>query len=97
VTQCRHRNLEPGPLNTYRGWLELKRQVCKREKGITLCMPMRYKKRIRKDEREGEESEELTRFTFAFRAYCFVLTQTEGGEMDAVPITDGQFFLDCHS
>ena len=26
LTQCHRRNLEPGPLNTYRGWLELKRQ-----------------------------------------------------------------------
>ena len=49
LTQCRQRNLEPGPLNTYRGWLELKRQVRKGEKGITLCMPIQYKKRVRKD------------------------------------------------
>ena len=49
-TQCHRRNLEPGPLNTYRGWLELKRQVRKGEKGITLCMPMQYKKRVPKDE-----------------------------------------------
>jgi hypothetical protein len=35
VTQCRHRNLEPGPLNSYSGWLELKRQLRKWEKGIT--------------------------------------------------------------
>jgi hypothetical protein len=60
-------------------------------------MRMRYKKHIRKDECEGEESEELTRFTFPFRAYRFVLAQTEGGEMNAVSITDGQVSLDCHS
>jgi hypothetical protein len=35
VTQCRHRNLEPGLLDTYSGWLELKRQLRKWEKGIT--------------------------------------------------------------
>jgi hypothetical protein len=31
------RNLQPGPLNTYQGWLERKRQVRKGEKGITLA------------------------------------------------------------
>ncbi|PYU66372.1 MAG: hypothetical protein DMG56_00355 [Acidobacteria bacterium] len=40
LEQCTHRNLQPGPLNTYNGWLERKRQVRKGEKGITLCMPM---------------------------------------------------------
>ena len=86
LTQCHRRNLEPGPLNTYRGWLELNRQVRKGEKGITLCMPMQYKKRVPKNEAEGEESEELTRSTFAFRAYWFVLAQTDGEAMDALPI-----------
>jgi hypothetical protein len=38
LEQCRRRNLQPGPLNTYRGWLERKRQVRKGEKGITLCI-----------------------------------------------------------
>ena len=86
LTQCHRRNLEPGPLNTYRGWLELNRQVRKGEKGITLCMPMQYKKRVPKNEAEGEESEEVTRSTFAFRAYWFVLAQTEGEAMDTLPI-----------
>ena len=42
LEQCVRRNLQPGPLNTYRGWLEKKRQVHKGEKGITLCMPMPF-------------------------------------------------------
>ena len=86
LTQCRRRNLEPGPLNTYRGWLELKRQVRKGEKGITLCMPMQYKKRVPKDNEQEEESEETTRSTFGFRAYWFVLAQTDGDAMDTAPI-----------
>src|ERR1700731_4292629 len=49
LTQCRRRNLEPGPLNTYRGWLALKRQVRKGEKGLCLCMPVTYKKRLTSD------------------------------------------------
>jgi hypothetical protein len=38
LEQCIRRNLQPGPLYTYNGWLERKRQVRKGEKGITLCM-----------------------------------------------------------
>ena len=52
LEQCIRRNLQPGPLNTYRGWLEKKRQVRKGEKGITLCMPMPFK---RAAQTEGEE------------------------------------------
>jgi len=44
LEQCIRRNLQPGPLNTYNGWLERKRQVRKGEKGITLCMPMACKR-----------------------------------------------------
>ena len=86
LTQCRRRNLEPGPLNTYRGWLELKRQVRKGEKGITLCMPMQYKKRVPKDDEQEEECKETTRSTFGFRAYWFVLAQTDGEAMATPPI-----------
>ena len=86
LTQCHRRNLEPGPLNTYRGWLEFKRQVRKGEKGITLCMPLQYKKCVRKDDAQEEESEEVTRSTFGFRAYWFVLAQTDGEAMDTIPI-----------
>jgi antirestriction protein ArdC len=86
LTQCRRRNLEPGPLNTYRGWMDLKRQVRKGERGITLCMPMQYKKRVRKDDAQDEGGEELTRSTFGFRAYWFVLAQTDGEAMDTLLI-----------
>lgn len=85
LEQCTRRNLEPGPLNTYRGWLEKKRQVRKGEKGITLCMPMPFKKAAQSDNAEQEESiEQQTRY--AFRAYWFVLAQTEGVETYVAPI-----------
>jgi antirestriction protein ArdC len=86
LTQCHRRNLEPGPLNTYRGWLELKRQVRKGEKGLTLCMPMQYKKRASEDVAETEKTEDVTRSMFAFRAYWFVLAQTDGEAADTLPI-----------
>jgi len=78
LEQCISRRIEPGPLNSYKGWLALSRQVRKGEKGITLCMPMEYKKRVQKDDEREEESDEVTRSTFGFRAYWFVLAQTEG-------------------
>src|ERR1700735_2167824 len=39
LEQCTRRNLQPGPLNTYRGWLEKKRQGRRGEKGNILCKP----------------------------------------------------------
>src|SRR5580693_10635623 len=73
LTQCHRRNLEPGPLNTYRGWLELKRQVRKGEKGITLCMPMPFKRPAQPDDAQDETAEPQTCYAFRFRAYWFVL------------------------
>ena len=81
LEQCIRRNLQPGPLNTYRGWLEKKRQVRKGEKGITLCMPMPFKKAAQPDDAQDETAEPQTSYAFRFRAYWFVLAQTEGEEM----------------
>jgi antirestriction protein ArdC len=81
LEQCVRRSLQPGPLNTYRGWLERKRQVRKGERGITLCMPMPFKRAAQADSVHDEAAEpetEETRYAFRFRAYWFVLAQTEG-------------------
>jgi antirestriction protein ArdC len=86
LEQCVRRNLQPGPLNTYRGWLEKKRQVQKGEKGITLCMPMPFKRTTDADSTEEEPAEPQTRVAFRFRAYWFVLAQTEGAETYVAPI-----------
>jgi len=86
LEQCIRRNLHPGPLNTYRGWLERKRQVRKGEKGITLCMPMPFKKAAQADGAQDETAEPQTCYAFRFRAYWFVLAQTEGEEMYVSPI-----------
>jgi antirestriction protein ArdC len=84
--QCVRRNLQPGPLNTYRRWLEQKRQVRKGEKGITLCMPMPFKKAMQTDNDQDETTEPQTRCAFRFRANWFVLAQTEGEETYFAPI-----------
>jgi antirestriction protein ArdC len=86
LEQCVRRNLQPGPLNTYRGWLEKKRQVHKGERGITLCMPMPFKRTTHADSTEEEPAEPETRVAFRFRAYWFVLAQTEGAETYVAPI-----------
>jgi antirestriction protein ArdC len=89
--QCYDRGITPGPLNTYKGWQQLGRQVRKGEKAIVLCMPLAYKKRMRQEISDQEESgtnqppqgekeacDEITRYRFALRPYWFVLTQTDG-------------------
>jgi antirestriction protein ArdC len=86
LEQCVRRNLQPGPLNTYRGWLERKRHVRKGETGITLCMAMPFKRTAHTDETKEESVEPQTRYAFRFRAYWFVVTQTEGEETYVAPI-----------
>jgi hypothetical protein len=89
--QCCVREIKPGPLNTYKGWQKLDRQVKKGEKAIVLCMPLAYKKRVQQDGPDQEDSNtnqesenntgpcnEVTRYRFALRPYWFVLAQTEG-------------------
>jgi antirestriction protein ArdC len=86
LEQCVRRNLQPGPLNTYRGWLERQRHVRQGETGITLCMPMPFKRTAHTDEAEEDPVKPRTRNAFRFRAYWFVLTQTEGEEIYTAPI-----------
>ena len=86
LEQCVRRNLQPGPLNTYRGWLERKRQVRKGETGITLCMPMPFKTNHTHRRHGGRTTKPRTRYAFRFRAYWFVLAQTEGEETYVAPI-----------
>jgi antirestriction protein ArdC len=73
MMQCAIRGIEPGPLNTYPGWLALGRQVRKGEKALELCMPLT--KKIT-DERTGESAMVATNFVWKPR--WFVLSQTEG-------------------
>lgn len=86
LEQCVKRNLQPGPLNTYRGWLEKKRQVRKGEKGITLCIPIPFKRAAQADDAQDETTEPQVCYAFRFRAYWFVLAQTEGEETYIPPI-----------
>jgi antirestriction protein ArdC len=79
--QCMLRGLEPGPINTFLGWLELKRHVKKGEKALTLCMPVTVKRKAKAEATESADGthpaeEVFTRFVY--RPHWFVLAQTEG-------------------
>ena len=76
MMQCVARGIEPGPINTYPGWLALNRQVKKGEKAITLCMPLTRKVT---DERTGESATVPTNFVWKNR--WFVLSRAPRGAM----------------
>ena len=83
LEQCISRKIEPGPLNSYAGWLAIGRQVRKGQKGLCLCMPVSYKKRVTAKTvpdrvQDSEEAKDETRQRFVFRNYWFVLAQTDG-------------------
>ena len=42
--QCAARRLDPGPINTFLGWIDCGRHVKKGEKAITLCIPVTVKR-----------------------------------------------------
>src|SRR5262249_12577243 len=85
LQQCTCRNLQPGPLNTYNGWLERKRQVRKGEKGITLCMPMPFKKVLKP---MASKTKQPNNYALRFRSYGFVLAQNEGESILPIPGLD---------
>jgi len=73
LVQCQLHGIEPGPLDTYKGWLKKGRHVKKGEKALWLCMPLTRK---RTDKETGED--ELYIASFAWKPRWFVLAQTDG-------------------
>ena len=73
--ECYERSIQAGPINTYKGWTALGRQVKKGERAITLCMPVTCKSEDKNDKGEPEQHV-YTRFIF--RPNWFTLAQTEG-------------------
>lgn len=98
--QCMLRKLEPGPINTYRGWLKLGRQVRKGEKALILVMPVQRKRK--RHERQPVDaiaepdpaaqscfaSKEITYTMFIERPYWFVLSQTEGPDVPTTVVPE---------
>jgi antirestriction protein ArdC len=91
LSQCLQRKLAPGPLNTYKGWQKLGRQVKKGEHALTLCMPVIAKKKRINLETNLEDEHVLT--YFVYRANWFVLSQTGGDTPYILPTPD--FDLDA--
>jgi len=86
--QCHARGISPGPIATYKRWQELGRQVRKGEKALTLCMPVTRKatKKVREDDPELVADEGSFYTFFVYRARWFVLSQTDGGDIEPEPI-----------
>ena len=87
--QCRARGISPGPIATYKRWHELGHQVRKGEKALTLCMPVTRKTRrnARNEEQDPAGDKETFYTFFVYRARWFVLSQTEGDDIqpEAIP------------
>ena len=91
--QCYLRGLPAGPINTFPGWKNLGRSVKKGEKALMLCMPITVKRRHSANTDEGEiESDERFTTGFMYRPRWFVLSQTEGDEIQLpdIPSWDAQ-------
>lgn len=79
LVQCLGRGLEPSPINTYKGWQALGRQVRRGEKAIMLCQPITVKDR-RENKTDDNEKGVFTLFTF--KSSWFALSQTDGAAVD---------------
>ncbi|HEX7999925.1 MAG TPA: ArdC-like ssDNA-binding domain-containing protein [Pyrinomonadaceae bacterium] len=71
MVQCEQRHITPGPIATFPAWKEKNRYVKKGERALTLCMPIT---------RKTEDDETYT--SFIYRNRWFVLSQTEGEEIE---------------
>lgn len=86
LVQCLARDIEPGPIHTYRGWQELGRQVKKGEKALVLTLPVTVKRKPKSESRQSAESgtdptqdlQSTTYTAFVERPFWFTLSQTEG-------------------
>ena len=86
LVQCQMRGLQPGPINTFPKWRELGRHVKRGERALMLCMPITCKRRD--ETTEQETNGEGTFTSFVYKARWFVLTQTEGEELQPQVIPD---------
>jgi hypothetical protein len=79
--QCYVRGIPAGPINTYKGWQKLGRQVRRDEKAVYLWMPIPLPEKDANGEKTGE-----TYTWFALKPHWFILSQTDGEAMpDELP------------
>ena len=82
LVQCQTRGLQPGPINTFPKWKDLGRFVKRGERALTLCMPITCKRH------EEDSDEEHTFTSFVYKARWFVLSQTDGQELEPVTVPE---------
>lgn len=85
VIQCKEMNLPISPIATFNQWKDKGRFVKRGSKALTLCMPItkKYNKTV-KDTVTKEEIEKENKYTtFIYKKNWFVLSQTEGKELEA--------------
>ena len=85
LLECLARGIPPGPIHTFKGWLNLGRYVRKGEKAITLCMPVTVKQKrsspesdTNMDKDDDSNNAGGRRTIFVFKPHWFVLCQTDG-------------------
>lgn len=86
LVQCHLRGIQPGPINTFPKWQALGRYVKRGERALTLCMPITRKRHAEQSDTNDEADGEHTYTSFVHRARWFVVSQTEGQELPAIPI-----------
>jgi hypothetical protein len=84
--QCLLRRLEPGPINTYAGWLAMGRQVQRGQKALVLCQPITYRQNTFTQAQDTVEAERTVMKGFVYKPRWFVLAQTSGDPVPEEPI-----------
>ena len=82
LVQSQMRGLPPGPINTFPKWQDLGRHVKRGERALVLCMPITCKRRNERTDNNDESNGEGTYTSFVYKARWFVLTQTEGQDLE---------------
>lgn len=83
--QCELRDIEPGPIGTYKFWKDMGRQVTSGlGSAIYLCRPVSWNK---KEDVDGTE-ESVRHVSFKYEPRWFVLSQTQGEEYIPPPLPD---------
>lgn len=75
ISQCIDRNIEIGPIASFKSWQEKGRSVSKGQKAIALCMPVTMKGT--RTDSSGQETDYCFN-RFIWRNNWFVLSQTSG-------------------
>lgn len=90
MVQCAERGISPGPIATFMGWKDKGRYVRKGERAIVLCMPITATRTPAADQPAAgadpdadQHPETFTRFVY--RPRWFVLSQTDGQDVAALP------------